>query len=153
MAKALVIIDMQHEYFGIASKVVNQVYNLIQKFENNLIIDIRYKTPYSCVDALDSMIFDATQSQPNVIHLLKMDDDGSEEIHTELKKHSIDEVWICGVMTSLCVAATAEGLCNIGYKVVIVEDACGDHWTWLGKHQLEEWKRLGRFPITQVAYA
>lgn len=45
-------------------------------------------------------------------------------LHDILKSHNIDELYICGVLTELCVKFTALDACELGYKVYLIKDGC-----------------------------
>ena len=42
----------------------------------------------------------------------------------ELKAHNITNVYICGLATDVCVAATVRDGLKFNYKITLVEDAC-----------------------------
>ncbi|YAL83130.1 cysteine hydrolase family protein [Dermacoccaceae bacterium W4C1] len=46
------------------------------------------------------------------------------DLHANLALREIDTVWISGLLTDHGVALTAAGLGRLGYRVVVVEDAC-----------------------------
>lgn len=46
------------------------------------------------------------------------------ELQQFLQKHSITELVICGMMTSMCVDATTRAAKDLGYECTLVGDAC-----------------------------
>jgi nicotinamidase-related amidase len=46
------------------------------------------------------------------------------DLHTILQARGVDTVVLCGVATNVIVQATAFAAADLGYRVVIVEDAC-----------------------------
>merc|ERR1711862_929320 len=47
-------------------------------------------------------------------------------LDSQLKSADIKEVFICGLVTSACVQATAHGAFARGYRTVLLEDCTGD---------------------------
>lgn len=45
-----------------------------------------------------------------------------------LEDQQIDTLFFTGVVTSHCVSNSAHGAINLGYQVVVIEDACADCW-------------------------
>ncbi len=41
-----------------------------------------------------------------------------------LRAEGVDEVVVCGMMTSMCVDATARAAADLGFAVTVVHDAC-----------------------------
>jgi len=54
--------------------------------------------------------------------------DNNKVSHTaldaELRKRGVTDVFVCGIATDVCVAATAQHALDIGYRTVMVDDAC-----------------------------
>lgn len=46
------------------------------------------------------------------------------ELHDKLQAQNIDHFVIVGMMTHMCIDATARTVADLGYKVSVVEDAC-----------------------------
>lgn len=46
------------------------------------------------------------------------------KLDEELKKRNISDLYICGLATDVCVAATADDGIDLNYRVILVEDAC-----------------------------
>merc|ERR1712096_87937 len=47
-------------------------------------------------------------------------------IIAELRRKSIETVYVCGLITSICVHHSAMGLVEAGFKVILVGDCCAD---------------------------
>ena len=45
-----------------------------------------------------------------------------------LREQQIDTLFFTGVITSHCVSNSAHGAIDLGYQVVVIEDACADCW-------------------------
>lgn len=52
------------------------------------------------------------------------------ELETILKKLGVNQVFLTGVRTHLCVETTARGAFVRGFNVVVVHDACFDRDDW-----------------------
>jgi nicotinamidase-related amidase len=160
MARALVIVDIQMKYSKAANPVVSSVCRLAEAFGQNHfpIINVRFRHGSGGNDMLP-LLNETLKKLDFVKQVWKTTMDGSKEVDAELSNYNssvspedkIDEVLICGVNTSECVAATLNGLQQLGYNVTIVEDACGDHFTSLSQLQITAWK-VRQLPITQVEY-
>ena len=45
-------------------------------------------------------------------------------LEAELRGHGIDQLIVCGMMTSMCVDATVRAAADLGFTVTLVHDAC-----------------------------
>lgn len=45
-------------------------------------------------------------------------------LEKELREHGVKEVVVCGMMTCVCVDATVRAAADLGFKVTLVHDAC-----------------------------
>jgi nicotinamidase-related amidase len=45
-------------------------------------------------------------------------------LETELRGAGVDELVICGMMTSMCVDATVRAAVDLGFETTVVHDAC-----------------------------
>ncbi|MHC0445111.1 cysteine hydrolase family protein [Flavobacterium sp. 3-218] len=140
MKKALVLIDIQNDYFAngnhvlyqpeIASKNAKKILEN-SRDENIEIIHIQH---FSTNEGADFFF-------PNTI---------GAEIHSDVKPHAgekiiiknypnsfrdtelqqylaekqITELLICGMMTDVCIAATVRSAMDLGYRTTIIGDAC-----------------------------
>ena len=48
------------------------------------------------------------------------------DLETYLLKHKIDTIYICGMLTSICVHKTAVGGISCGFNTIIIDDCCID---------------------------
>lgn len=46
------------------------------------------------------------------------------DLHQRLQQQGIDELFICGAMTHMCIDATTRAAFDLGYRCVLAEDAC-----------------------------
>jgi nicotinamidase-related amidase len=141
--RALVLIDVQNDYFpggkwplvGIESAADNAAKVLAAaRAAGDLVVHVRHEFP-----AADAPFF-APGSKGAQIHtkvrglageptVLKHQVNSFRE--TELKaildRHGIDELVICGAMSHMCVDAGTRAASDLGYKCVVVHDACATH--------------------------
>ncbi len=50
--------------------------------------------------------------------------DKADSLDVALKKLEVDEVYVCGLATDYCVKATAVDAAKLGYKTLVITDAC-----------------------------
>ena len=46
------------------------------------------------------------------------------ELESELRKAGVDELVVCGMMTSMCVDATVRAAVDLGFETTVAHDAC-----------------------------
>jgi nicotinamidase-related amidase len=138
--RALVLIDVQNDYFpggrwpliGIESAADNASRLLAAaRARGDLVVHVRHEFPTA-----DAPFF-APGSEGAQIHP-KVRGVGDEPVvlkhevnafrETDLKaildRHGVDEVVICGAMSHMCVDAGVRAASDLGYKCVVVHDAC-----------------------------
>jgi nicotinamidase-related amidase len=138
--RALVLIDVQNDYFpggkwplrGIESAADNAARLLAAaRAAGDLVVHVRHEFPTA-----DAPFF-APGSQGASIHP-KVRGLDSEPIvlkhhvnsfrETDLKaildRHGVEEVVICGAMSHMCVDAGVRAASDLGYKCIVVHDAC-----------------------------
>ena len=148
MAKALLILDMQEvtvgknhaEMFKYPSDMIQKVNSIIEYNSENIIVYIRNLMKKNLVNNLAPVkCFDGTKEAELAEGLLiqssyvfdkyKGDAFSNPELVCFLKKKSVDEVEIIGVDGGGCVALTALGACENGYKVRLNTFAIGTIFT------------------------
>lgn len=138
--RGLVLIDIQNDYFpggkwalsGIESAADNAAKVLASaRAAGDLVVHVRHEFPTA-----DAPFFtpgsDGAKIHPKVESLegepvvLKHHVNSFRE--TDLKalldRHGVEEVVICGAMSHMCVDAGARAASDLGYRCVIVHDAC-----------------------------
>ena len=138
--RALVLIDIQNDYFpggkwtlsGIESAADNAARVLAAaRAAGDLVVHVRHEFPTA-----DAPFFapgsDGAKIHPKVKNLegepvvLKHHVNAFRE--TDLKaildRHGVEEVVICGAMSHMCVDAGTRAASDLGYKCVVVHDAC-----------------------------
>ena len=138
--RALVLIDIQNDYFpggkwtlsGIESAADNAARVLAAaRAAGDLVVHVRHEFPTG-----DAPFFapgsEGAQIHPKVRGLavepvvLKHHVNSFRE--TDLKalldRHGVEEVVLCGAMSHMCVDAGARAASDLGYRCVVVHDAC-----------------------------
>ena len=138
--RALVLIDIQNDYFpggkwtlsGIESAADNAARVLAAaRAAGDLVVHVRHEFPTA-----DAPFFapgsDGAQIHPKVTNregepvVLKHHVNAFRE--TDLKaildRHGVEEVVICGAMSHMCVDAGTRAASDLGYRCVVVHDAC-----------------------------
>jgi nicotinamidase-related amidase len=138
--RALVLIDIQNDYFpggkwaldGIELAADNAAKVLASaRAAGDLVVHVRHE--FTTADAP----FFAPGSEGARIHPKVRGLDGEPVVlkhhvnsfrETDLKaildRHGIEEVVICGAMSHMCVDAGTRAASDLGYKCVVVHDAC-----------------------------
>lgn len=141
MAKrALVLIDIQNDYFpggkwtlsGIESAADNAAKLLdAARTRRDLVVHVRHEFPSAGAP------FFAPGSAGARIHAKVKNLDGEQVVlkhhvnsfrETDLKaildRNGIEELVICGAMSHMCVDAGTRAASDLGYKCIVVHDAC-----------------------------
>jgi nicotinamidase-related amidase len=138
--RALVLIDVQNDYFpngkwplsGIESAADNAAKILAAARDaGDLVVHVRHEFPTA-----DAPFF-SPGSDGSKIHAKVQGRDGEPVVlrhqvnafrETDLKaildRHGVEEVVICEAMSHMCVDAGTRAASDLGYKCVVVHDAC-----------------------------
>jgi len=141
MAKrALVLIDIQNDYFpggkwplaGIESAADNAARVLAAaRAAGDVVIHVRHEFPTTEVPFFTpgsdgAKIHPKVQNQGQESVVLKHHVNSFRE--TDLKalldRHGVEDVVICGAMSHMCVDAGVRAASDLGYRCVVVHDAC-----------------------------
>lgn len=138
--RALVLIDIQNDYFpggrwtlcGIDAAADNAARVLAAaRTAGDLIVHIRHEFPTA-----DAPFFapgsEGAKIHPKVKNLecepvvLKHHVNSFREtdLKTLLDRHGVEEVVLCGAMSHMCVDAGARAASDLGYRCIVVHDAC-----------------------------
>ena len=139
MKKALIVIDMQNDYFVGGKMELN---NIDIALNNTLkLIDYANKNnfPIYFIKHISNRA-DATFFLPNnsgvKLHkslntnlgkvIIKHYPNSFKDtnLNTELKDFKIDNLIICGAMNHMCVDSTVRAGLDLGYKIELIHDAC-----------------------------
>lgn len=142
--KALLIVDMIHDFvdgkFGSegAMKIVEKIKMLAEKFRKDGMV-VYLKDSHTSQDpqlkvwgehamrgTLGSEIVEELSPKEEDVVVEKRTYDGFlfTSLEKILKERDVDEIYICGVATNICVLHTAFGAFARGFKINVVEDAC-----------------------------
>lgn len=138
--RALVLIDVQNDYFpggkwplaGIEAAADNAARVLAAAREAAaLVVHVRHEfpaadAPFFAPGSAGAQIHPTVQPAAGEAVVLKRHVNAFRE--TDLKalldRHGVEEVVICGAMSHMCVDAGVRAAGDLGYKCVVVHDAC-----------------------------
>jgi len=138
--RALVLIDIQNDYFpggkwtlaGIESAADNAAKLLAAALaKGDLVVHVRHEfqssdAPFFTPGSVGARIHPKVENRESETVVLKHHVNSFRE--TDLKgildRHGIEEVVICGAMSHMCVDAGARAASDLGYRCVVVHDAC-----------------------------
>ncbi|WP_413943590.1 cysteine hydrolase family protein [Bdellovibrio sp. HCB-162] len=140
MKKALIVIDIQNEYFlggkfplwnpEMALDTTLELIDLAKKqnipvvlIRHVLGVDSPFFTPESSGVMIHQKILEAVPSAP-VINKQYADSFYKTELEAVLNRFGVEHIVLCGMMTQNCVTHTALSKSAEKYKVSIVADAC-----------------------------
>lgn len=139
MKQALIIIDVQNDYFPggnfelkNTTNTVNNIKKVLNYFRNNSypVIHIQHIAPenapffakgsngteiYSEVSPIDKEYI-VQKNYPNSFF--------KTELKNILDKENINDIVVCGMMSHMCVDSTAKGGFELGFNCTIIEDCC-----------------------------
>ena len=139
MADALVVIDIQNEYFPggalalpHAERAADQAAKAIEaaRVAGIAVVHIRHEEPESQEWFVPGSR--GAQTHPAVApaegELVVVKHQPNSFLHTELAEHLAGlggrRVAFCGMMTSMCVDATVRAAADLGFEALLVDDAC-----------------------------
>jgi nicotinamidase-related amidase len=128
-SKALLIIDIQDFYFpggkmalSEPEKAAHNAALLLTRFrEKNLpVIHVRHNSePGGKINELVKPLENEKIITKNEINSFR-----GTDLNEYLKKLSVDTLVICGMQTHMCVEAAVRAGADLGYKIILVHDAC-----------------------------
>jgi nicotinamidase-related amidase len=140
MSKALIIIDIQNDYFeGGACELVNpmntslKAKKLLENFRKNLLpifhvqhINIRKGASYFLANSKGVEIHENVKPLKNEIIIEKNFPNSflQTSLENELEKLNIKELVICGMMSHMCIDSTTRAAFDLGFDCTVAEDAC-----------------------------
>ena len=138
MKKALLIIDVQNDYFPNGKcplykpeAALNTIKDLLKKFrkQNLPVIYIRH-------ESLQGTFFNPNTDGVQIHHDIKPLDTETvivkhepnsfyeTDLQNKLVENEITELVVCGMMTHMCVDTTVRAAKDLGYLVTLISDAC-----------------------------
>ncbi|MDD2896400.1 MAG: cysteine hydrolase family protein [Aliarcobacter sp.] len=140
MSKALIIIDIQNDYFqGGNCELVNPVEaslkakELLEYFRKNNMpvfhvqhINLRKGATYFLPNTIGVQIHENVKPFENEIIIEKNFPNSFLEtnLESELEKQNIKELVICGMMSHMCVDSTTRAAFDLGFDCTLAHDAC-----------------------------
>ncbi len=137
MSKALIIVDVQNDYFPNGRyelskplQALENIKKLVRYFndKNYSIFHIQHIAPKGATffeeGTCGADIHNDLLPAKNVIIKHAPNSFLDTNLDKELKDKGIKEIVICGMMTHICIDATAKAGDDLGYKVTVISDAC-----------------------------
>ncbi|XPV69107.1 MAG: cysteine hydrolase family protein [Halarcobacter sp.] len=140
MSKALILIDIQNDYFeGGAFELVNsqeaslKAKKLLEYFRKEKMpifhiqhINIREGSTFFLPDTKGIQIHENVKPLENEIIIEKNFPNSflQTSLEEQLDKQNIKELVICGMMSHMCVDSTTRAAFDMGYSCTLVHDAC-----------------------------
>ncbi len=140
MAKCLLLIDLQNDYFEGGNNTLNKsleaVYNarkLLDSFRKNndhichiRHLNLRPGSNYLLQNSIGSEIHEMVKPEADELIITKFFPNSfhKTDLLTFLKTNTIDNLVIAGMMTHMCVDATTRAAFDLGFKCTVIDDAC-----------------------------
>lgn len=140
MSKALIIIDIQNDYFhGGNCELVNpmeaslKAKELLEYFRKNKMpvfhvqhINLRKGATYFLPNTKGAQIHENVKPLENEIIIEKNFPNSflKTNLENELEKQNIKELVICGMMSHMCVDSTTRAAFDLGFDCTLAHDAC-----------------------------
>ena len=140
MSKALIIIDIQNDYFqGGNCELVNpmeaslKAKELLEYFRKNSMpifhvqhINLREGAKYFLPNTKGVQIHENVKPLENEIIIEKNFPNSflKTNLENELKKQNIKELVICGMMSHMCIDSTTRAAFDLGFDCILAHDAC-----------------------------
>ncbi|MGO1118840.1 cysteine hydrolase family protein [Rhodovibrionaceae bacterium A322] len=138
---ALILIDIQNDYFNggrwpVAKmqEVAANAAKLLQQARQSgqMIVHVRHEipsdeAPFFRPGSEGAQIHAAVAPQGEEPVILKHHANAfrDTDLKAQLDAAGITDLVICGAMSQMCIDASTRAAADLGYKVVLVEDACG----------------------------
>jgi nicotinamidase-related amidase len=141
---ALVVIDMQSHFLardgeGDNDPVVAKVVKRIEAAKQNgdPIISVRFDMAGNLCPAVEG----ALKGYGKVVHVIKDENDGSEQINKAVRANGVQtcQLVLVGVNLEYCVRETCNGLRKLGYQARVEREACnafGEHYMTAELYQM-----------------
>ncbi|RUT79422.1 cysteine hydrolase family protein [Ancylomarina longa] len=140
MSKALVLVDIQNDYFSngkmelVGMEAAGQNANMIlQKCRKEKLsifhiqhIALDLNAPFFIPESLGVEIHEMVKPFEGEIIVKKNYPNSFREttLQNHLRENGIDELVICGSMSHMCIDTTVRAAFDLGYKCTLIEDAC-----------------------------
>ncbi len=138
--QALLIVDIQNDYFPGGKfelfemeQAAKNAQRLLQRFRDQQapIVHIQHiflqpDAPFFLPETSGVEIHESVAPEPDALLIVKHFPNSFRETNLlqSLKALEIEEVVICGAMSHMCIDATTRAAVDLGFRGVVVEDAC-----------------------------
>ena len=162
MTKALLVIDMQNvcvgekhaSFFKYDDKLISNVNDVINKNKDNYVFYIQNVMKNNFINKLAPVkAFDGTEEielakelnvvSGNIYKKYEGNAFSNPDFKAKLAALNVDEIELVGLDGGGCIAATALGAINEGYKVIINQKAIGTMFEKKAKKYNDRLKKLG----------
>lgn len=140
MRKALLLIDIQNDYFEggrnplfQAEQAAEQAKRLLVLFRENSLpifhvrhISLQENAAFFLPDTDGSLIYKSVLPKEGERVVIKHTPDSffQTDLQEQLTASNIDELVVCGMMSHMCIDTTVRSAKRLGYAVTLVSDAC-----------------------------
>ncbi len=140
MARALVVVDIQNDYFPGGANPLDgpeaaaaAARGLLDRFRASGEPVVHLQHVWDAPDATFMRpgtpgveINDAVAPAPDELVIRKAFPNGFREtaLQQALRDRGVDRLVVCGMMTAMCVDATARAAADLGFGVSVAQDAC-----------------------------
>lgn len=140
MKKALLLVDIQNDYFKNGKSelkntevAADKSAKILEHFRNNreLVIYIQHintrtNATFFLPDTSGCEIHESVKPKENEKIIIKHMPNSfyDTELKEYLDQNSIEELIICGMMSHMCIDTTVRAAKDYGYTVTVLEDAC-----------------------------
>jgi nicotinamidase-related amidase len=138
---ALILIDIQNDYFpggmwpvAKMDSVSGNAAKLLARFRaaGDMVVHLRHEipsdqAPFFRPGSVGAQIHASVAAQGDEPVLLKHKPSSfiGTDLLDRLQAGGITRVVICGAMSQMCIDATSRAAADLGFEVVVIEDACG----------------------------
>jgi len=139
--RALILIDIQNDYFESGAWPVHRMEDVVDnaaqllhqaRKAGDVIVHVRHEmqsadAPFFRPGTSGSAIHAAVAPTPDEPVIVKYRPNGfiGTDLLARLRSQDVEEVTICGAMSQMCIDATTRAAVDHGFKVTLIEDACG----------------------------
>ena len=138
---ALIIVDVQNDYFPGGSwevahmdKVGTNAARLLDAFRasGDMVVHVRHEIPVEGAPffqpgskgaEINPVV--APRGDEPVLLKHRPSSFAGTDLGARLEAADIERVVVCGAMSQMCIDATSRAAADLGYEVVVIEDACG----------------------------
>lgn len=137
---ALILVDIQNDYFpagkweveGMQAAAENAARLLRYARRHDLtVVHVRHESlledpPFFKKGSTGALIHSLVAPHEGELVILKHRPNSFQgtDLRQILEERDISRLMICGAMSQMCIDATSRAACDLGYDVVIAEDAC-----------------------------